>query len=113
MKVRIFIAVATVAIALHVFIFVALGRLAKDRGPVLPTAAAAPPVVTPPAVQSPDTSPPKSVASVASTPAVSQSRYVVKPRRRTVRAIVARPSSESAPPVFDVKADDASTGDTP
>jgi hypothetical protein len=113
MRFRVVIVVITIAVAVHALIFVALGRVAKGKGPLIPAiaptaAAAAKPSNTapsaPPAL--PQTSlPPESIKS-----APTQSRKPVKHARRSA-AVAAQPAARD--PVFDLNADSATTSEAP
>jgi hypothetical protein len=114
MRFRVVIVVITIAVAVHALIFVALGRVAKGKGPLIPAiaptaAAAAKPSNTapsaPPAL--PQTSlPPESIKSAPT----AQSRKPVKHARRSA-AVAAQPAARD--PVFDLNADSATTSEAP
>ncbi|MCU1281692.1 MAG: hypothetical protein JWM53_5238 [bacterium] len=116
MRLRVVIVVVSVAVAVHALIFVALGRVAEGKGPLIPSiapATATAPVkpsnavlpASPPVI--PATShPPESIETAPS----AQSRKPVKHVRRSA-AIAAPPAARE--PVFDLNAESATTTDAP
>lgn len=126
MRIRVVIIVASIAVAVHALLFVALGRIAKGKGPLIPVIAAKPdPAKSDPAKSDP-AKPVPAVAAALTPPAPTrpapaphpasgvrsvQSRTVRRPRRS--RATPSQPpkesKTESPPPVFDIDADSATT----
>ena len=95
MKVRVLIAVVTIAVAVHALIFIALGRVAKGKGPLIPVVA--PTAAAAPTAKSAPTATSAATARAAVSPA-AQSRKPIKHSRR---------------PVFDLTTGGATTTDAP
>lgn len=124
MRIRVVIIVASVAIAVHALLFVALGRIAKGKGPLIPVLAAKSEPAKPAPAKPAPAKPGPTVAAALPPPASTrptpaphpgvrslQSRTVRRPRRS--RATPSQPAkeskTESPPPVFDIDADSATT----
>jgi len=115
MKVRILIAVTVVAVALHALIFVALGRLAKNQGSLVPSFAAPPTAAPHSSAQSPapevHASRPSGAMPVTTAPSNNRSRHPARAQRRSMHDAASQNANPApALPVFDVNEDAASTG---
>lgn len=116
MRIRVVIVVVAIAAAAHALLFVALGHIAKGKGPLIPVVASKPESPKPvPPVAAPIAPPAAQRAAVTGAPIRGirppQSRTLRRPRRsRSDSSNPTKQSAAQAPlPVFDVKADSAGT----
>lgn len=109
MRIRVAIAVVTVAAGLHAAILVGLGQLSKGRGPLIPaplvTTAPATPSSQPPVARAAPAVAPPSPAVAPPSPAPTQPRRPFKRPRRSP------PAPPAKLPVLDLKFPDSATED--
>src|SRR2546423_5298194 len=97
MKARVLVAVVTIAVAVHALIFIALGHVARGKGPLIPTLAPTAAAAAKPATsKAPLPQPAATATSPASeqtrpTPAAQSRKPIHQPRRS--RAEVAAPNA--------------------